>query len=845
MIKQRINSARIRSGVGTPRLPALLLAAAALIIAALPQQVIVAQEMIPEEPSGQPTNLSTSVTSTSITLSWDAVDGATGYDVKQGASGTEIAVSSGTSHTFSGLTADTEYTLYARARSDHGVSDWSSLSATTAPPAPSGLGASAIADSLTLRWNIVDGASGYEVRQGAEGVVTAVAAVARRHLEVDLGTGVTMTATLSGVSHVFTELTANTDYTLYVRAKNSGGTSEWSSLSATTAPPAPSGLSAAATATTLTLSWSAVSGATGYDVKLGAGSSVSVSGASHTVSGLSAGTTYTLNVQARNSSGTSAWTSLSATTLPAAPSGLSATATSTTLTLSWDAVSGATGYDVKQGASGTETAVSSGASHTFSGLTANTPYTLYARARNSGGASDWTSLSPTTAPLPPYVPPDPRGLARLSAAHRELNWTKSAGATGHEVKLGPDGAVTAAAGGDYYYGWHSFRTLIPNVEYTFYVRAVNSWGASDWVSRTLPGTAAPPAPSGLSASAAGADLKLSWTAARPSDTTVYQVKLNRDGAATATDSINGHTFSGLSAGTTYTLYVRAKTGSRVSAWSSVTATTVPAAPSGLSAATTNTSLTLSWSAVTGATGYDVKQGEDGTVTSASGTSHTFSGLTPSTAYTLYVRARNSGGVSAWTSTTATTVLPAPSGLSVEATQTSITLSWSAVSGASGYDVRQGESGTVTAVSSGTSHTFSGLTANTAYTLYVRASNSGGVSDWTSTTATAVLAAPSNLSASVSIDQYRVVNSLSLSWDSVAGATAYEVKLGENRAAITVLATEYRFSYQDYGSDALLDTVYVRAKNSDGFSAWQSARGRGPSFPIAPRPTLPSLPVLLP
>ena len=165
----------------------------------------------------------------------------------------------------------------------------------------------------------------------------------------------------------------------------------------------------------------------------------------------------------------------------------------------------------------------------------------------------------------------------------------------------------------------------------------------------------------------------------------------------------------------------------------------------------------------------------------------------------------------------------PTGLSATATSTTITLSWGAVSGATGYDVKQGSGGTVTAVSSGTSHTFSGLTAGTEYTLYVRAGNSGRVSDWTSTTATAVLAAPSNLSASVSVDQYRVVKSLSLSWDSVAGATAYEVKLGENRAAITVLATEYRFSYQDYGSDALLDTVYVRAKNSDGFSAWQSAR----------------------
>ena len=524
-----------------------------------------------------PSDLSPSATSTTITLSWNAVTGATGYDVKQGASGAETAVPSGASYTFSNLTANTEYTLYVRAKNSGGNSEWNLLSATTAPTQPSGLNAMSSSTGLTLSWNIVDGATGYDVKQGATGAVTAVAAVAPRTIEVGLGTGLTITATVSGVNHVFTGLTANTAYTLYVRARNGGGASEWTSLSATTAPAAPGGLTVAATNTSLTLNWSAVTGATGYEVKQGSSSpSVSVSGTSHTFNDLSAGTTYRLDVRARNGAGFSDWTSLTATTAPAAPSGLGATSTSTTITLTWSAVTGATSYEVKQGESGTETAVSSGTSHTFPNLTANTAYTLYVRAGNSGGESEWASLSPTTAPLPPYVAPGIHGLWRLSPSHVELNWTKAAGATGHEVKLGPDGAVTVVRGGNIFYGWHSFRGLIPNVEYTYYVRAVNRWGASDWVSRTTLGTAPPPAPTGASASADGTDLKLSWTAARPSDTTVYEVKLNAGGAATAADSINGHTFSGLTSGTEYTLYVRAKTGSRVSAWSSTTATAAPA-----------------------------------------------------------------------------------------------------------------------------------------------------------------------------------------------------------------------------------------------------------------------------
>ena len=611
MIKQRINSVRIRSGVGTPRLPALLLAAAAaLIIAALPQQVIVAQEMIPEEPSGQPTNLSTSVTSTSITLSWSAVDGATGYDVKQGASGTETAVSDGTSHTFSGLTADTEYTLYVRSKNGSGTSDWVSTTAATTSPATT--------PSSPLNLNAPTG-----------------------------------------------DLSLWADASAVVR------------LSA--APETPSGLNAIATSTSLTLTWEGgLIGLTTYEVKLSAtGSPTAVAwGTAYQFSSLTAATTYILYVRAKNDYGTSDWAALIATTAPAPPSGLSATATSTTITLSWNTVAGATGYDVKLGGGGAVTTASSDTGHSFSSLTANIAYTLYARTVSGDETSDWASLTVTTAPSAPGI----YGLYQPGGDRSSLglNWSAAAGATGYQVKIGPDGAPMAAAADT----WHVFSELTLGAEYTFYVRAVNSWGASAWSkSATNQGTVPPAAPTGLNAAAAGADLKLSWTAARLSDTTIYQVKLN-DGAPTAADSINGHTFSG---------------------------------------------------------------------------------LTPSTEYTLYVRASNGGGPSPWSPATATTVPVAPRRISV----------------------------------------------------------------------------------TKGVDYCGKIADLSLSWDSVAGATAYEVRLGENRAAITVTDTGHSFNYRDYGSEALEDAVYVRAKNSGGVSAWRSSlmpdpTYTKPAFPIAPRPVLPGI-----
>ncbi|MGA5119449.1 chitinase [Streptomyces pseudogriseolus] len=84
----------------------------------------------------------------------------------------------------------------------------------------------------------------------------------------------------------------------------------------------------------------------------------------------------------------------------------------------------------------------------------------------------------------------------------------------------------------------------------------------------------------------------------------------------------------------------------------------PAPPTGLRASgVTSTSVSLSWSPVSGATGYAVYR--DGTkVRTATGTSATITGLSPSTAYAFQVAALNDAGESARSATvTATTSTP--------------------------------------------------------------------------------------------------------------------------------------------------------------------------------------------
>ncbi|MBN8565424.1 MAG: fibronectin type III domain-containing protein [Flavobacteriales bacterium] len=170
-------------------------------------------------------------------------------------------------------------------------------------------------------------------------------------------------------------------------------------------------------------------------------------------------------------------------------------------------------------------------------------------------------------------------------------------------------------------------------------------------------------------------------------------------------------------------------------------TTAPSAPTNLTASgTTQTSTNLSWTASTdnvGVTGYDVYR--DGSLlASVTGTTYTATGLTASTTYSFFVRAKDAAGNISGNSNTVsvttsdapapdTTAPTAPTLSASGTTQTSTNLSWSGATdnvGVTGYDVLR--NGTIIG-STTTATTFSvtGLTASTTYTFNVRAKDAAG------------------------------------------------------------------------------------------------------------------------
>ena len=339
---------------------------------------------------------------------WNAVSGASGYQVLRSTSATGpytvLGTLTETNRTCTGLKSGTTYYFKVRAmKTVNGRKVFSNCSSAVTPEkitAPSGAkAASASATSVKVSWNAVTGADGYQVWRATakDGTYTAVGSV-------------------TTTSRVCSGLTTGSTYYFKVRAyKEVSGSKVYgaysSIVSAAPKPAAPSGAKAvSASATSIKVSWNTVTGATGYQVcrattKDGTYKAVgTVTTTERVCTGLTCGTTYYFKVRAyKEVNGTKIYGSyssiVSAVPKPAAPTGVKATvSSSTSVTVSWSKVTGATGYEVFRATSkdGTYSKLGAvtGTSRTCSGLKSGTTYYFKVRAyKEVNGAKVYSAYS--------------------------------------------------------------------------------------------------------------------------------------------------------------------------------------------------------------------------------------------------------------------------------------------------------------------------------------------------------------------------------------------------------------------------------------------------------------------
>ena len=269
-----------------------------------------------------PTNLTSSVTTNSATVSWNSASGSTSYRVDYRATNsvawtTAIASTTNTSFTISGLSLTTSYDWRVRSFCSAGSSGFSLAqfmtgSASACNP-PSGLSTSTITtSSANVSWSSVSSANSYDVDYKINSSPTWISAA----------TGTTSTsAGLSG-------LAASTTYDWRVRTNCSSGSSTYSTGQFTTNASSvcnpPSGLAAnSITAVSAIVRWGNVSGANNYDVdyKL-TGSLTWISSATGTtstsvnLSNLSSSSSYDWRVRSNCFSGSSSYAVSQFTTSP-------------------------------------------------------------------------------------------------------------------------------------------------------------------------------------------------------------------------------------------------------------------------------------------------------------------------------------------------------------------------------------------------------------------------------------------------------------------------------------------------------------------------------------------------
>ena len=370
----------------------------------------------PSAPTTAPTIIAGSE---QLTVSWQAVEGATAYEVWAGTANNSNTATkrggdvSGLSAVITGLTNSTTYYVWIKAKNSVGTSGFSPVASgtpsisVTAPQAPSTPTISIGDEQITVTWTAAQGATAYEVWLGTENN----SATAAKHGEDVSGTTVTLT-----------NLTNGTTYYVWLKAKNSVGTSGFSLVASgtpsvlATAPQTPSTPAVNTGDEQITVTWAAVQGAIAYEVWLGTENNSAtaakhggdVSGTTVTLTNLTNGTTYYVWLKAKNSVGTSEFSPVASGTpsvLVTAPQTPSTPAVSTgneQITVTWAAVQGATAYEVWLGTENNSATAAkrgedvSGTTVTLTNLINGTTYYVWLKAKNSIGTSEFSPVASGT-----------------------------------------------------------------------------------------------------------------------------------------------------------------------------------------------------------------------------------------------------------------------------------------------------------------------------------------------------------------------------------------------------------------------------------------------------------------
>lgn len=514
------------------------------------------------------------------------------------------------------------------------------------------------------------------------------------------------------------------------------------------------------------------------------------------------------------------------------------------VTLSWNKVSGATSYVIYMYSAGSykQIAETTALSYTRAGLTNGSKYLFAVRAKNAAGLSPWTtadaiSVVPSAPPVKPVIKATP-GNARVT-----LSWNRVSGATSYVIYMynASTGRYTQIAETT---ALSYTRTGLSNgYKYYFAVRAKNGAGLSPWTTAdavsAVPVSA--PAKPAITVKNGNGQVTLTWNKVPNATSYVIYMYNANTGLYTqiAETSLITYTRAGLANGATYKFAVRARNASGLSPWTTADAVTgrpiAPPAKPVVKATAGNGRVTLSWNKISNAASYVIYQynpstGSYAQIATTTATSYVRAGLSNGTTYKFAVRAKNSAGLSPWTTADAVSARPIapPAKPAVKATagNKNVTLSWNKVANASSYIIYQYNSsaGVYQQIVETTATTYvkSGLTNGVTYKFIVRAKNAAGLSSYT--TADAVAAKPNVVPIAPIVRATAGNGRVTLTWNPIANATKYYIyQYNPSTGTYQLITTTTSTTYIRTGlTNGTTYKFIVRAYNEMGQSAYTAA-----------------------
>ncbi len=493
--------------------------------------------------------------------------------------------------------------------------------------------------------------------------------------------------------------------------------------------------------------------------------------------------------------------------------------------------------------------------------------------------SSYTGLEPPSAPI--LLSPD-SGAVNISIT-QTLSWNASSGATAYQLQVSKSAVFSTLVFDDSTIALTTKQVgpLGSDTMYYWRVRAKNAYGWGGYSSIWNFTTATPPLPPELLAPLdVSADISLtptlSWNPSAGAAT--YQLQVSK-GSAFITMVFDDTTIvttsrlvGPLEHNTAYFWRVRAKNiggwGGYSPGFNFTTLPVIPPVPVLLAPTDTSTGIaitpTLSWNTSSGATAYQLQVSknagfsttvfDDSTVAS---TSKQVGPLGNDTLYYWRVRAKNTAGWSDYSTTWRFTTIIAPPPVPVllaptdasTGIATTPTLSWNTSSGATAYQLQvsknAGFSTTVfdDSTIAATSKQVGPLGNDTLYYWRVRAKNTAGWSDysttWSLTTIIAlppvpVLLTPADVSTGIATTP-------TLSWNASSGATAYQLQVSKNAGFSTTVFDDSTIAATSRQVGPLgNDTLYywrVRAKNAAGWSDFSTIWSLTTIIALPPVPVL--------